>query len=132
MPVWTDIESAVCPEPVAVAERRADTRQQFRGPEWFGDIVVGAQIQRLDFLVFGRPGGNDDDRSACPGADFTYDLVSAHIRKSEIQKDDIRTLGADQVESLCPIVRTEHAVVMALQHLPHKGLYVLFVFNDQD
>lgn len=64
--------------------------------------------------------------------DLAYDLVPAYIRKSEVQKDDIRTLRADQVEPLRPSVRTEHAVVMALQHLPHKGLYVLFVFNDQD
>ncbi len=34
------------------AQRRAGTRQQFSHAEWLHDIVVGAKLEKSDFLLF--------------------------------------------------------------------------------
>ena len=92
MAVRTYVKRAVCPEPVAVAERGAYPGKKLGCTERFGNIVVCAQIQRLYLFALSGAGGDNDDRNACPGSDLAYERSSVHIRQAEIQKDDIGTL----------------------------------------
>src|SRR5271170_4222624 len=49
-------------------ERRVAPRQQFRYPERLDDIIVRAQAEQTDFLMFVGMDGEDNDRNVRPGA----------------------------------------------------------------
>src|SRR5262249_46799678 len=77
-----------------VTEGDADARHELAGAERFGEVVVGPNVERANLVFFLSTRADDDDRLGREIAEITSYLHSVDIRKSEIEQDEVRIMGA--------------------------------------
>jgi len=68
------------------------SREQFRGAEWFGDVLVGPRFERGLSLRLARASGQHDDRQVRPGAYAAYQLNSIPIGQPQIDDGEVRSM----------------------------------------
>ena len=78
-----------------VADGGAHACEQLGGAERLGQVVVRAEIERLHLVVLVRAGGNHHHRQARPRAQLAQDVNAVHVRQTEIEDDQIRTVRGD-------------------------------------
>src|SRR5579863_6511703 len=71
-------------------QKRAHPREQLRGAERLGEVVVRARCQHRLPLRLERSGREDDDRQLRPDAYAAYQIDSIAIRQAEIDDCDVR------------------------------------------
>ena len=74
--------------------------QQFPGAEGFGDVIVGTQIQRIDLVPFLGAGRQNQDGCQTALADSTDEILSVHIRQTQIQNHQVRNMGGKYQNAL--------------------------------
>ena len=71
----------------------AHSRQKLVHAEWLGHIIVGTRVERLHFAGLIIAAGKDDNRDAIVmRTQGAQQLITLHIRQTEIENDDIRCL----------------------------------------
>ena len=112
---------------------RRNPRQQLTGPEWFGDVVVGADLEPDDDVDLLGLRGEDDDRhaQACL-ANVAADVKPGNVRKHDVEQDQVRLVELDPSHRLTAGLRLDHLIAFFLQGkvdgLADHGLVV----HDQD
>ena len=114
----------------AVAQGRPDAGHQLRCAERLGDVIIGAPVQSRHLFIFLGPGRDDDNGRSGKTADAADNIHSVHIRKPQIQKDDVRTLGGNNGKGLRPCGSGDGLVGFPCQDRFYKTADVLFIFND--
>ena len=86
-------------EGFAAADRGTQARGEFAQLEGFGNVVVGAGVERLDFALFAALHGEHEDGQARRGlAHEAADFDSAHTGHIDIEKHGIEGFSAHQGE----------------------------------
>ncbi len=71
-----------------VTQRRPHAREKLVHPERLGDVVVGAEVERLNFAGFIAAAGQNDNRNALvAGADRPQQVVALRVGEAEIEND---------------------------------------------
>ena len=77
-----------------MAQRGSDAGDEFLHSERLGDVVVGAELQRLDDArLVGSAGKDDDRRLAAGGAPAAQEVVAGDVRQAEIEQDEVGVAG---------------------------------------
>ena len=124
-------------ELVAVLLPRQETSHQVdegagRGKR-LGDVVRGAEVDRLHRLRDGAEGGQDDDlRRPGPRPDAPKQLDPVHLRHPAVGEDDVDRGTVQEGERLCAVARFDHGMAGFLEDLPDHGPERGFVVDDQD
>ena len=75
-------------------ERRAHAREQLLHAERLGDVIVGAEIERLHLGGFVAAARQHHDRKVLSSrTDLAQQLESLHIGKAEIENDEVGLVG---------------------------------------
>ena len=70
-------------------KRRAHPRQQFADVERLVDVVVGAEIERLDLFGLALARRQHDDRHVGPFARAPDHVLAVAVRQAEIEQHDV-------------------------------------------
>src|SRR5215471_15406795 len=57
----------------------------FARGKWFAHVIVGASVERFDFVLFLTPRRNNKDRSMAPLAYFPNHIDSISVGQTEVQ-----------------------------------------------
>ena len=107
-PLWKDRLLALLLQ--AVAQRGADAREQFVHAERLGDVIVGAQIERLHLAAFvGAARQHDDRNRRAVLAQVPDDLEAVDVGQAEIEHEKIDRIAFDEAASaVLAVLRFEH------------------------
>ena len=116
-----------------VAQGSAQTRQELVPAERLRDEVVGAEVEGLDLprLVAAARQDHHGDRVVAP-ADDAEQFMSLHVRKAEVEDDEVHLLLPDHVQCRAAVAGLQDLVALRrqprAQQLPDGWLVV----DDQD
>ena len=114
------------------AQRRAHTRQQFLGPERFGDVVVGTRIERANLVAFRTAGRQHDDRDRQALTNPAAHLDSVDVRQAQVQDDEVRLLPVDSFERGVTGHGVGHVIPASTEQRGQRADDVRLVVDDQD
>ena len=83
-----------------VPQRGPQPRGQFANPERLLDIIVGAEIERLDLLRLAIARGEHDHRRRRELADVAQHLLAVAVGQAEVEDDEIGRAGRRQPQGL--------------------------------
>ena len=112
--------------------RDAQTRQELIDGEGFGQIVVGTRVEGFDLVLVFASCADHDDRRGRPGADLADQVDTVHIRKPQVEKDDIRVMGSDLQQGIGGSRRCQVAIVVNVKCCGHQVLDQFVVFHNKD
>src|ERR1700716_2224506 len=113
-------------------QRRAHAGEQLIHPEWFGEIVVGAEIERLDFssLIAATRQHNNRDAVVAP-ADHAQQFMALDIRQAEIENDECGLLD-QQFERDLAVGGFQDLVTLGAQTHPQQLADRRLILEDED
>ena len=114
-----------------VADGGTDPGQQLGGAEGLGDIVVRAVVQRLYLVMLVMAGGDHHHRQAGPFADGFQHFDAVHIRQTQIQHDQIRTMGGDHGQRLLSAADNNGIIAVGCQDHGDEIADALLILYDQ-
>ena len=115
-----------------MAQRGPDSCKEFIDPKWLGHVVVCAQVQCGDLLLFLLSGREHNDWRWCPLAHLANHVNAIQVRESEIKQDEIGIprFDFDQTSlSCCGFVDSE---TMAGECCPKKAPDFRFILDEND
>src|SRR5207249_11503291 len=72
-----------------VPQRDTDAREELIDAERLRHVIVGAEVESVDFVVLAAARGEHDDRRAGELADTTDDIESVAVRQVQVEHDEI-------------------------------------------
>ena len=87
-------------------------RQQLLHREGLCQVVVRAGIQSVNLVAVLAAGTDHNDGHIGPGTDILDDLNAVHVRKSQVQQDNVRIVGRSFHNGCFSIGRHQVAVVI--------------------
>ena len=115
-----------------MAERDADSREEFAGTERFGEIVVGPFVESFDLLFFLIASRENQDWSDEPFPQASEDFESVQIGQAEIEDDEIGRLLGGKANRLLARFGFDEAIRSVFERAAQKPPQRQFVFDDQD
>src|SRR5258707_2067434 len=113
-------------------QRRAHAGEQLIHPEWFGEVIVGAEIERLDFSSLIAAARQHNDRHAVVApADHAEQFMALDIRKAEIENNQSGLLG-QQFERDLAVRGFQNLVTLRAQPHPQQLADRRLVVDDKD
>ena len=98
-----------------MAQRGAHPRHQLADIKRLVDVVVGAEIERLDLLGLALARRQNDDRHVRPFARPADHVLAVAVRQAEIEKDDVGRVGGDAFDRLRDRAGADHLVIVRFQ-----------------
>ena len=86
-----------------VSERGSEPRGQFADAERLLDIIVGAEIERLDFLRLAIARGEHDHRRRRELADVAQNILAVPVGQPEVENDQIGRAGRGRRNACAPV-----------------------------
>src|SRR5438128_998281 len=114
------------------AKRGTYARKQFLDPEWLGDVIVRASVERLHFLRLIRQRRQNQNRHAAERAQAAAHFDSVHARHRQVEQDDIRPLGGDGIQGHATIGRRTEPVPAWFQDGAQRLEYLRLIIDCQD
>ena len=115
----------------ALAQARANARQQFFGRKRLGEVVVGAEIEAGNAIGDAILRGEHDDRHVALGANALADFQAVHARQHQIEDDEVR-LFERLFEPGEPVARDVDLVAFVLEFELKDAADGRVVFDDED
>src|ERR1019366_8244278 len=101
-----------------VTKCRPHACEQLIHSEWFGHIVIGTEIKRLNLTGFVTSARQHHNRNAFVSCtDRSQQLVSLNIRETEIENDQVRSL-AQEFKGSFAVGRLENLITLCGQAHP--------------
>src|SRR5512134_4063172 len=75
--------------PGRMTKRRAHACKEFVDPKWFGDIIVGPEIERRNLLLFLLSRRKHDDRRRRPLPHLTNHFCALHVWEAQVEENEI-------------------------------------------
>jgi hypothetical protein len=116
----------------AVPQGRFQTRQQFRHIERFGDIIVGAQFQRLDLAFDVAPRRQHDDGRQRAGTNGLNHGKSILIGQAKIQNDRVGALSRKSPDGRAARSGLDTGITMGWQAGAQEPQNLRLVVHDQN
>src|SRR5258708_5145004 len=95
-----------------MAQDDPHTRQHFVHAKGLGDVIIGPQIQRLDFVAFCLLAGEDDTRPLGPVAHPRVGPQPAHPGKEQVEKREVGRVPGTRLNGFVPASGSEHLVAV--------------------
>ena len=115
-----------------VPQRCTHPRQQLADIERLVDVVIGAEVKRLDLFYFALARRQDDDRQIRPFARAPDDVLSIAIGQAEIEQDNVGRLGRNALDAVGNRARAGHLVIVCFQRRLEKAQDCRLVIDDQN
>ncbi len=115
-----------------MSEGDRDSREQLGDTERLGDVVVGPEVEGLDFSGLQSPGRQDDHRHARPLTDALEDGDAVDIGQAEVQEDEVGKLGEDGAERRLSGLRFRDPVALVGEGSPQEPAHRGVVFDHED
>ncbi len=115
-----------------MAQRHAQTRQQFVGAKRLGQVIVRAQVERGHFVALGVAHGKDEDGDGRPFAQSFAHVQAAQLGQVEIEDDGVWQFRGGPVECLFAVGGADHVVAVSDQARAQRTQNMRLVVNDQD
>ena len=88
-----------------------EPREEFADREGLGEIIVGAEVERLHAVVF-RPAGRDDDHGhAIRLAEFRQQANAIQARQHQVEDDGVERLAPGDLQARDTVGRLEDGVL---------------------
>ncbi|MCY1244362.1 hypothetical protein D9M72_574330 [compost metagenome] len=102
---------------LGTAHDRMDACHQLVLVERLGHVVVGAEAETAN-LVFnsGHAGENEDRRLHLGKTQCSQDLVTGHVRKVEVEKDDVVVIEFAEIDAFFTEIGGVNVETLGLQH----------------
>src|SRR5262245_29128294 len=117
-----------------MAECDADPSQELVHAERFGEVVIGARVERTHLVRFHTARRKDDDWDPRPLGQAPGDLDAVAVGQAQVDEDEARLAHSGLSDALTRRRRLEPAVAVALEgdteELPH-GRLVLDPENER-
>ena len=115
------------------AQHGVDAGDQLARAEWLGDIIIRADLEPTDTIVFLAACGEHDDRNIGGGLDLAQ--LAAHLDAGQIfdhpvEQHDVGRLFARQQQGFLAIRRVPHLKLLPLE-MPADQFSQRFVILDQ-
>src|SRR5205809_741299 len=95
---------------VGASQGRAQTRQQFTGVEWLGDVVIGPTVEGFNFFRLAVLHSENDDGDLGPLTQTFKRFEAGDVGQSQVKNDRIETFLRGQGDSLLSIGGERDAV----------------------
>ena len=122
-------------QPLA-AQRRVDAGLEQGRIERLGNVILGAELDRLDDVLQVLGSRDDDDADMAQprvGAHAAQHLEAVDLRHHDVEQHEIDVLALELVQRLAAVGRLDHALIaLALQPTGERIAVVLDVVDDQD
>ena len=119
--------------PFKTAQHSLDPGDQFPGGEGFGDVVVGAQFQAQDAIVFPRPGGEKDDRNGAESgiaAQTAAHIEAVSARNHDVQKEEHGRLALGVGDQVCRGAVDAYTKTCGFQMMLYQTGNIRIIFED--
>ena len=94
-----------------------DTGDELILVEGLGEVIVGSEAQSLHLVLDAGHSGQDQDRRLDLGdPERAKDLVARHVRKVQVEKDDVVVVELAEVDALFAEIRRIDVEVLGFQH----------------
>ena len=103
-----------------VSEGHSNSRQQFGNPKRFGQIVIGAEVERIHLVALLPPGRDHDDRCAGRTAELPGYLETVPVGQAEVEQDDLRVAAGSLGQSLACRRGLDHLILVGPRVAPRK------------
>ena len=113
--------------------RRADARDELLHRERLDEVVVGADLERVDAVVLGAAGGDHDDRRADPLAARLLDhLPAVEAGEHQVEDADVGALVAQPREPGLAVRDADRVEAGRMEVTRHPLGDDVVVLDDQD
>lgn len=116
---------------LGMAHGGTQPREQLACAEGLGHIIIGARIERVDFIVFVVSDCEHDHRNTAPFPEPFEDLEAIHIRQTQIEQDNVRPSLRGLRKTFIPIGGIEDPVTVRLEPDAKQATYLRLVVNDE-
>ena len=117
---------------LAAAHDGLHAGSELLGAEGLGHVVVGADLQAAQDILFLVARRQHDDRRLGIVTDAAADLEAVNLRQVAVEQDDIRALGLPALQRLLSVDGGEDVVPLAPQRIRHQVQQIDVVVNDQN
>lgn len=114
-----------------LAQQRADAGHQFLHAEGFGDVVVGAGIERGDLFGFAGAHGEHDHRHVGPLADLAQHFMPIAIGQADVQHHQFGALPGQQGQAFFAGAGLQHTIALRTQADVEETADLRLVVDDQ-
>jgi hypothetical protein len=97
---------------------RPGARDKLSHADGLDDVVVNSELQQSDFLRLARPHGEDNDRNARPCSKPLDHLRSVHVRKPEIDDQEINRPQGGVAQTCRPVLGLMDLEALELETSP--------------
>ena len=111
-------------------DRRTHAGEQFFYPERFGDVVIGARVERLHLVHAVGASGQHDDRRLRPAAQALDHLHPIQVGQAKIEDHQVGRIPAGHFERLGSGRRDVHVVVAHPEVDPQRPQDLRLVIDD--
>jgi hypothetical protein len=118
-----------------VREVRANSCKRHGAIDWFRQIVVCAEIERLNHVGAVRSSGQHDDRQVsliATGADLGQDFEPGQAGHFDIKHDEIEAARMDKRQRLLTVSRALHLVLLQPEQTRERISVQFVVVDDED
>ena len=115
-----------------MAQRRAQPRHQFADAEGLFDIVVGAEIERLDLLRLAVARRENDDRHFRKLPDVAQNVLAVAVGQTEVEHDHVRRLAHRRPQRIRRRLRCNRLVACGRQRDFQEALDLRLVVDDEN
>src|SRR5258707_6677223 len=114
------------------AQNRAHPADQFARTKRLDQIIVGAQFQALNAVIFISASGEHENRSFGPGANAAADLKTVERRQHDVENHKVRMLARVQSQPIGPISGDDDGIPSVSQIEIEQVNNTFFILNNQD
>src|SRR3990172_12818500 len=117
------------------SKKRADSREEFWLVDRLREKIVRSGFGPVDsFLSRVKRGYHDDREQGCVGllSDSLADLITAHLRHSYVQKNQIRSVPVQLIEGLVTRRGLNCEISIVLEQVGQQGDIRRCIINDKD
>jgi hypothetical protein len=117
----------------APSQQRLCPRDQLAGAERLGDVVVRAEIQPEDDVLFLPLGRQHHDWHINPLAtQRPAHVETVHLRQHDVEEDQIWLHGGGHVEAALPVAGDVHVESLRAQRIGQAAGQRRLVFDEQE
>ncbi len=114
------------------AQRHPNPCQQLADAERFGEVIIGAGVQRVYLVLLVGTGGQHDNRNRAPLAQIPDVINTVAVGQTQIENNQIRFTGRGFDQSPLQRFSVEYATAFVLQRVADKTPDLFLIFYDQD
>ncbi len=106
--------------------------EEFPCAEWFGEVIIGAGVKGLDFVLLLFSCRNDNDRDPTLFTESSCNLDPVHVGQPQVEQNHVRIACCGLHQALFTGRRLDKAIAVALQGDPQKAPHLRLIFDQED